>query len=606
MIRFACRHCGHKLKAEPDQAGKRCKCTGCGEALTVPDSPDAGAPPPSRPAEPVKRKPAARRALWMRLGAGLLAAAVVLLVGYLLLPGELDRRLNDLKGGSAEARQQAVVWLAQADLQDGRRAQVTAALEPLLFQGDVHKDLDPDVLLRAYLHWAAPDNVPAMLRMVQNPTLPSWNATKTGWVMEALGRLQDPRASEALAEKLPDPNLHDQAVNSLKLLGPRAEGAVLEYQFDGDPETRLRAGRLLADYGTSPRAIAAEARRRLRSNNPDDRRGAAAWYAENPPADAAQKDEAAPLLARLLDDPSPKVNALALQALRLWATRDCLPQLTAYARRAPKDADGAAALIDVLSQFPDAAAAEALALRLKAPSLRGHAGQALAKLGPAAVKAVLPYLNDPDEAVHKEARRLCDVLNVPAEQLLEQTLADVADARKVRSRAALERLAKLRLDEASHAKVSAALNAPLLDADAGIRDAALSAVQVWGAKENTAALLKLLANFPSGGPRGAVIQALTTLRDPAAAPALAEELTNPRERRDIGKALIAFGPGAEDAVLPYLQSKDGASRYIACQVLAEIGTAKSLQPLQAAGNYWSDGVFYELTQIATQKIMARK
>ena len=45
-IRFACSACGHKLRAAPEQAGKACKCTRCGHAMTIPGSPPgtSGAP----------------------------------------------------------------------------------------------------------------------------------------------------------------------------------------------------------------------------------------------------------------------------------------------------------------------------------------------------------------------------------------------------------------------------------------------------------------------------------------------------------------------------------------------------------------------------------
>ena len=316
---------------------------------------------------------------------------------------------------------------------------MTAALEPLLFEGDVRGSLDPDLLLRAYLHWANTDNVPALIRMVDNPILPSWSPKKTGLVMATLGKLQDSRAAEALAGKLPDPQLHDQAADALKVLGAGAQDAVLEYLFADDAATRQRAADLLAAYGTKRETVIGEARRRLTSNDPEDRRSAAAWFAENPPDDDAERAEMAGPLAALLGDLSPKVNGLALRGLKLWATKDCLSQVVEFARRQEKagaNKEAAAnnsALLDLLAQFPDATAAEAIALRLKDPALRGKAAQALVKLGPVATGAVLVYLNHPDADVRKEARSLCKLLNVPADRQLEQTLADVADKSKPRA-----------------------------------------------------------------------------------------------------------------------------------------------------------------------------
>jgi HEAT repeat protein len=540
------------------------------------------------------------------IAAGLLALAGLAFLAY---PSAVDQELNDLKSGTADARRQALVALAQADVDGSRRSAVTAALEPLLFEGDVRHDLSPDLVLRAYLHWAGPDNVPAMTRMVQSPTFPDWDSKQSVLVIQTLGKLQDPRAAAVLAERLTDPALRDQAVDALRLIGPPAENAVLDYVFDPNPDTRLRASQLLAGYGAAPKTIATVALGRLQSNSPDAQRSAAVWFAENPPTDAAQQAEVARSLARLLDDLSPKVDALALHALKLWATKDCLPQLVAFARRQDKGGACPPELIDVLARFPDESAAGAIALRLKDPPNRSRAVEALAKLGPVATRAVLGYINHPDADVRKAARSLCRQLKVPAAQVLDQTLVDVADARKARSRTALQNLAGLRPDGASRPRVSQALNSPLLDADPAVRADALAAVHIWGTKENTTTLLTALAKFPGNGSGRdpCILDALPSLQDPAAAPTLAEGLTQPQEVGPAVKALTAMGPAAEKAVIPYLESTSPTGRYAACWVLTEIGTQKSLSPLEAAASKWfADAEFYQRTRLASEMILARK
>ena len=152
-------------------------------------------------------------------------------------------------------------------------------------------------------------------------------------------------------------------------------------------------------------------------------------------------------------------------------------------------------------------------------------------------------------------------------------------------RAALQHLAQLRPDEASRVKVSQALNAPLLDPDATIRDGALDAVRVWATQENAATLLKLLGDLPAG-----------------ATPADA------RTSDRVVQAIGAIGPGVEDAVIPLLKSPNGLVRREACGILGEIGTNKSVQPVEAAGQAYLtiDVDFYRQTQLAVAKIMARK
>ncbi len=618
MIRFLCPECGKHLKAPVSFIGKQVKCSRCGRTLQAPGVSDPKAPSPVRTPR-LGGLFGGFRALWPRgrwllLLGGLIAGGLLALgVVYLLMPGTVDQELMDLKGGAPEKSRQALEGLAAAQVQDSERARVTAALEPLLIDSDLHGGLDPDLVLRTYLAWAGKDNVPALIRLMQTPAPPRWNPNKTGLVMEALGKTQDQRAAEALAALLPDPVLHDQAVNALEVMGKKAQTAVVAYLFDDNPDTRLRASRLLADIGAKPGTVADAALSRLRSNQADVRRGAVVWFVDNAPGAAARKDDAAQALANLLDDPSPEVRNQALQALRAWATKDCLPQLLAYAQREQKNPSGGTALIDVLAQFPDETAAEAVALLLTNAQMRDKAAQALLQFGPAATKAVVPYINHPDPGVKKAARELCRRLNVPADLLLDQTLADAAAASIPRGRAALQHLAALRPDDSNRAKVSEALNPLLLDPHPEIRTDALNAVKVWGTQANTAALLKLLGDYQGGKKENdacGVIDLLGSLKDPKAAPALAQALTVVRERGPASVALVSIGPAAEEAVLPFLQAADPGARIAACWVLADIGTAKSLQPLQDAISFAPGGALGEplirAAQEAILKISARK
>jgi HEAT repeat protein len=109
------------------------------------------------------------------------------------------------------------------------------------------------------------------------------------------------------------------------------------------------------------------------------------------------------------------------------------------------------------------------------------------------------------------------------------------------------------------------------------------------------------------GGAGRVAEALGSIQDAAAAPALVQGLTDARERGLVGKALTAIGPGAEEAVLPFLQSEERGARLEACRVLAEIGTGKSLEPLQTAlYAYGNDGEFVRDGYVAIERINARR
>jgi hypothetical protein len=442
--------------------------------------------------------------------------------------------------------------------------------------------------------------------MVQGPP-DGLKVKDVGSVMQALARTQGAGAVDLLARKLADPKLGDEAVAALRQLGPEAENAALNRAFDADPAVRRRAQRLLTDFGTPTGRIAAVALLRLKSAGGDGRTEAAAWLANNGPQDPAQQAEVARALAGLLDDLSPHVNALALHALKRWATADNLPALLAFARRGEKAEPCAAELIDLLSRFDDEKAAEALAAQLKLPASRALAAEALRKLGPTAAPAVLRRLDDPDPAVRRQARELSEVVGAPVKRQVGQLLADLADLHKPVALAALRSLTELRPDASSRPEVSRALNGPLLDADPVIRSAGLDATRVWGTDANTATLLKLLAK-PGAGPARdpRVIALLGALQDPAAAPVLAEGLARPDDLDVTVKALVAMGPVAEDAVTPYLLTTDRGPRFAAAYVLGQIGTRKSLHALDTAGRRFNDdGDFNARTQAASDTIAAR-
>jgi hypothetical protein len=223
--------------------------------------------------------------------------------------------------------------------------------------------------------------------------------------------------------------------------------------------------------------------------------------------------------------------------------------------------------------------------------------------------AVLHYINHPDPAIEKEARGLARLLKISDERQLDQTLADVADSQISRSRAALHRLAQIRPDDASRAKVSKALNTTLLDPSRGLSDESLNALRVWASGENIDTLVNMLGPYDKAGMgRSArVIEFLGALKDPRAASALAPGLDHGRERSLVSMAMKTIGPGVQDVVVPYLDFINPATRIEACRILGEIGTSKSLGALQKAyDGAGGDPVFSQELVMAMQKIGARK
>jgi HEAT repeat protein len=512
---------------------------------------------------------------------------------------DVTQALDDLANGPGEARAAALDWLAKATPRDEARDRVTAAIEPLIFEGGDRRGLSVDRLLRAYLRWADPRNIPAMIRMIDDPPVAEkdrrdehrrkvWDANDVRMVMQALGNMKAKQAIGSLVSRLPDPALRNEAVSALRQIGPSAKDAVLDYLFDPDPQTRMRASDLLASYGTSPGVVAGAALDRLKSNTPAVKLAAAAWCGENGPANDKQKADGAAVLVKLLDGLDPHVNGTGLRALKLWATKDNLPQFLEYSRRlaesprTPETNSNAALLIQTLAQFREASAATGIAVQLPNDAVRAEASQALLTQGAVAVDAVLSLINDPDPAVNKEARRLAGSFNVSEDRKIQQTLADVASERRSVARTALEHLSKMRPDETHRPAVSKALNASLGDSSADIVETALDAVAVWGTQENAGALLRLFPNFSDGKARPS--------------------------GQKVSNALIAIGPTVEDEVQRYLKSPDHALRCEACRILGEVGTKKSLRPLEEAGIAFrdKDPEFAKQTAVAGRKIELRK
>lgn len=177
-----------------------------------------------------------------------------------------------------------------------------------------------------------------------------------------------------------------------------------------------------------------------------------------------------------------------------------------------------------------------------------------------------------------------DVVLTPGEvaatdtDFIDQALSDLKSPTPHRRKQALVKLRGAPPDEARRAEVSQAVEPLLKDPDGWVRGDAARALAVWGGKENTAALTQALSD-PDFGVRSAVLDAITAMKDPAAAEPVAALLE--KERGKAGEALKAMGSGAEPAVIKYLSHRDGFVRMEACKVLQVIGTKACVPALKA-------------------------
>jgi HEAT repeat protein len=146
---------------------------------------------------------------------------------------------------------------------------------------------------------------------------------------------------------------------------------------------------------------------------------------------------------------------------------------------------------------------------------------------------------------------------------------------------ALEWLKKAKPDPQRRAQVAQKLEELLKGNDPLVRDDSARALVVWGTKEQVPALLDVL-DHDSPFLRAAALEALGQIKDERAAKPVAERLADFSDRSHAGRALIAMGPLAEEAVRPFLQHKDAAVRTEATRILKRIGKPDPEQKLNEA------------------------
>jgi HEAT repeat protein len=168
---------------------------------------------------------------------------------------------------------------------------------------------------------------------------------------------------------------------------------------------------------------------------------------------------------------------------------------------------------------------------------------------------------------------------------LDEAVAALKDNDLNRRVTAARWLAKTPVDNQRRAEVAGALEPLLVDRNATARVAGVQALEVWAGTENVPAILRLLDSNPTGFEgdecRKRSIDTLVRLKDPRAAAPVARNFKQHFEREWTRRSLIALGPAAEDAVIPYLEDEDWGVRVEACHTLKQIGTRpKALPALQ--------------------------
>jgi S1-C subfamily serine protease/HEAT repeat protein len=169
-----------------------------------------------------------------------------------------------------------------------------------------------------------------------------------------------------------------------------------------------------------------------------------------------------------------------------------------------------------------------------------------------------------------------------AEDKIDDLLASISRQARAGNRPyrELAALAKVPVVPSRRAKVIKALVALAADGQGSNASPALDALEKWGDASCVPALLALLKS----GDRFAhdsVVTVLGAIGDERAARPLAELMAAEDFPYQYERALIALGPAAEAAVIPLLANPNKDVRRSACNVLEEVGSRASIEPLNA-------------------------
>jgi S1-C subfamily serine protease len=164
--------------------------------------------------------------------------------------------------------------------------------------------------------------------------------------------------------------------------------------------------------------------------------------------------------------------------------------------------------------------------------------------------------------------------------LLEQVRNPKDQIQKIRLPQTIAELETVAVEPDRQTEVEALLLDQLADSNQQVAAASASALRVWGSK---ASIEPLIARMGSGNDfvvvRGACA-AVAVLGDKRAAEALARLLGNLAAQNSVKDALIKLGPLSEDSALELLSENDNRKVQLACEILREVGGAKSVRPLE--------------------------
>jgi S1-C subfamily serine protease/HEAT repeat protein len=353
----------------------------------------------------------------------------------------------------------------------------------------------------------------------------------------------------------------------------------------------------------------------LKSADEATRQRAASTLQQMPPRQ--RRDEVRRGLQALLTSAAPATRAAGVQALTACDPKEAAPSVAKLiADEVPLVRQ---AVVKSLKELKDARVAEAVAARLPVEPL--SVLDVLKAIGPAAEKAVLPYLADkyaggtrfwtfnvlteigtsasipaleavqgPD-ALH--ARNVLQTIRGRLPLSADEwpaALDDLKSTDTARRTRASRRIAATPPNAERRAEVVSRLEWLLNDQSGDVRIAAIKGLARWSGKSAIPMLAKRLEGFDPGL-HAAIIDVLAEMKSDEAAAAIAKRLPDVHDRGKATQTLKKLDAKvAEKAVLPLLANTDVFVRCEAVKVLADVGGRDSIAPLEKLAG--DNNVFY--------------
>jgi predicted Zn finger-like uncharacterized protein len=279
-----------------------------------------------------------------------------------------------------DTRRDAARWLKTARVDPQQQKAVSAAL------GAAVNDTDNEVAeaaLDALDTWATAENVPALIKLVEDPTNGGRQDNMRRKAMATLGRLKAATAAAAIAARLPNGGDRAAAASALIAIGPPARDAVMTYATHQDQGVRNEAARILRSLGADTSGLRmVQALADLKSNE-GNRRNEAAKALAATKVDPKQQPE----VAKALEEAADNTNDLfaqveVIKALGVWGTKDSGAVLVKIFETPNVHPLVKNAAVDALIKLKDERAVKPLAAKLLNPGERGNASKALIAFGP--------------------------------------------------------------------------------------------------------------------------------------------------------------------------------------------------------------------------------